>query len=299
MVQGGGSLPVREALCEEAAHTGMVSSSRSQDRRRALPAVIAIAVLASVAVLGFVTQPSEVHETELFGLADKWKADEDSMTLGVADDLAKASLRQSKASLTRDADFGRNMQLATKPAYSIGLGNRMSNLEAESQRLRLKEEQIRNEAKMYHTKAHFLRMQASSDVTDAKHELHRVYKLDTKLAGIKADSRKKTKMFHEGSVAVKEKHAQMVKLKKEAASVDAKVQKLKNKVALLMGKVHKDKTLEAKAKDKEDAERELLSSALVKRNRRVKRVDQVEGSLDRMQKRFDKAKHTVAGKTKV
>lgn len=28
MVQGGGSLPVREALCEEAAHTGMVSSSR-------------------------------------------------------------------------------------------------------------------------------------------------------------------------------------------------------------------------------------------------------------------------------
>lgn len=54
------------------------------------------------------------------------------MTLGVADDLAKASLRQSKASLTRDADFGRNMQLATKPAYSIGLGNRMSNLEAVS-----------------------------------------------------------------------------------------------------------------------------------------------------------------------
>ena len=68
---------------------------------------------------------------------------------------------------------------------------------------------------------------------------------------------------------------QVAKLEAQAKKDDDKVKVLHKKVVTLMQTVHKDKTLEAHAKDKEDAARELLASALVRRNRRAKLVDQV------------------------
>jgi hypothetical protein len=90
-----------------------------------------------------------------------------------------------------------------------------------SQRLRLKQEQIENVAKMDRTKAHFLRMQAASDLTDAKDELSKVYKLDKKLKGIKEDARKKTLEFHQGTQAVKIKHEQVCLIVSVASSPPA------------------------------------------------------------------------------
>jgi len=294
-VCAGGTVARCEPVCEEGGGgSGGRRISHGIIKPSALPLVAACAALALIAVLGFAAPTSK--QTELLGMAEKWEADEDSMTLGVADELARSSLRQSKESLGRDSIYSKG-QLAASPSYSVGLGNKMSNLEEKSQRLRLKEEQIRNMAHIDRTKAHFLRVQASDDISTAKHSLTQVYNLDKTLKGIKADARKKKQEFHQGTLAVKAKHEKLEELKKDAASVDKKVKTLRKKVASLMNVVSKDKEMDAKTKDKEDAEREILSSVLVKRDRRAKRVDTVEGSLARMQKKFEAARKAVKAVT--
>jgi len=218
---------------------------------------------------------ASAEKSELYGVADKWEADEDRMTLGVADQLAKESLIRSRRALRgkyqgEEGDYGSDTE---------GLGDRISSLQQKDQSLKLQEKDLHADAKLLRSKAHMLRLQASGDISQAHKELDRVIQYDKTLKGIKQSAKGKRVAFATGTKAVMAASKQISKVQHDAARVTRKIKGLRGKVQKLMQQLSREKGKRADYKNEIDMEREDLSSALVRRNRRERRVKEMQASL--------------------
>ena len=255
--------------------------------RRAAPAagLLALAAAAVVMHVQHGTAPPRFRGRELLGRGGAFVAREDATALGVADDLAAQSLRRSAQMLHEAGARGRSA------GREIGHTQRgqMALLSQQSRAVKLKLQADTNRAHMERVRAHLLRMRASDDTQIAKDDLDRVTALDGQLAAIKRQASDARKGF---GAAAKQTKA-IFRAKRAVQAAEAKVatqlKTLRARVARLEKEAEQNKVKAAEDKDDEDAEREQLASALVRRTRRERRVNASQRRLDEMQARFQAA----------
>ena len=173
-----------------------------------------------------------------------------------------------------------------------GLGSGMQGLVEEDKAVKLQLKADNDRAELERSRAHLLRMRAADDTDIAQSDLDKVVNLDKQLALIKHQAQTARAGFGAASKVILASSQAHTKLLKDAARVASKVKDLRKKITKLVTDSTADKMKAAEDKDKEDQEQEDLSSALVRRNRREKRVDEERRRLDRLElqdKSADKA----------
>jgi len=168
-----------------------------------------------------------------------------------------------------------------------GLG--MKNLREESKALTFQLRADNGRAKLEASQAHLLRMQASDDDVVARADLDRVESIDKQLAGIKEQAVTTRKGFGVASKTILASSQASTQLQEDAGKASREAKDLRAKISKLVSESHADTIQAAEVKDKMDMVRESLSSNLVRRNRRQKRVQEERGSLNRLQLKYQAA----------
>jgi len=236
-------------------------------------AVVAV-LLGAVAVACMLGQHMRARDA-LLGKGDEWIAKEDSMALDVADEMAKRSLQRSQQDLVQVGGRGRSA--------NRGLGGSMQGLQEEGKAIKLQLKADNDRARLERSRAHLLRMRAADDTDIARSSLDKVVSLDKQLALIKHQAQTARAGFGSASKVILASSQAHTKLLKDAARVTAKVKSLRKKITKLVADSHAAKMKAAADKDEEDQVQEDLSSALVRRNRREKRVAEERRRLDRLE----------------
>jgi uncharacterized ferredoxin-like protein len=215
-----------------------------------------------------------------------------------------------------------------------GLGGSMQELQEEGKAVKLQLKADNDRAQLERSRAHLLRMRAADDTdiarssldkvpnrgcvpdrilrgtgacshypqtasaVDSKPAFQQVVSLDKQLALIKHQAQAARAGFGRASKVILASSQAHTKLLEDAARVAAKVKGLRKKITKLVAESHADKLKAAADKDKEDEVQEDLSSALVRRNRREKRVAEERRRLDRLELDDKKADTAAAAKVK-
>jgi len=175
-----------------------------------------------------------------------------------------------------------------------GLGLHALSQQTRAVQLRLHDNN--NRAQLARSRAHLLRMRASDDTSIAQSDLDKVMNLDQQLADIREQATTSRKGFGAASTVIVASGKAKQQLMEEATRVASQVKNLRAKITKLVSESHADKTKAAEDNDEEDQEQEDLSSALVRRNRREKRVLEQRRRLDRLQLKYQKADKVAASK---
>lgn len=174
----------------------------------------------------------------------------------------------------------------------------MKGLVEEDKAVQLQLKADNDRAKLERSRAHLLRMRAADDTDIAESDLDKVVNLDKQLALIKYQAQTARAGFGTASKVIMASSQAHSKLLKDAARVADKVKTLRKKITKLVEDSSADKMKAAEDKDKEDQEQEDLSSALVRRNRREKRVEEERRRLDKLELQDNSAEQTAEARLK-
>ena len=176
-----------------------------------------------------------------------------------------------------------------------GLGNSMHDLREQSKAAKLQLAADNDRAQLERSRSHLLRMRAADDTAIAKSDLDKVVNLDKQLADIKQEAVTSRAGFGTASKVILASSEANRKLQEDAARVANQIRALRTKITKLVSQSSADKISAAVDEDKKDVAQENLSSALVRRNRREKRVEEERRRLDRLELKYQAAdKHAAA-----
>lgn len=160
--------------------------------------------------------------------------------------------------------------------------------------MKLDEKKYRDEAQLYRTKAHILRMASANDVAIAHHDLNEVEKLDGELRRISNVARAKRASFNEDTLRTLRLRRRADNLRAQASGVEEEEASLERKKEALRRDAELNKQSAEKDEDAQDTAQEGLTTTLVRRELSERALQQSKTRLARAEARMRQARAAAA-----